>query len=90
MSKKRLPPSIYFTSSSSPLPLVPSDLAPGTGPASELTVLPVHHHDILDQRGHALFELPMGGVLADIVVAVLGAGKLNHLCPARKSAQATK
>lgn len=30
----------------------------------------------------------MGRVLADVVIAVLGAGKLNHLYPARKSAQA--
>lgn len=65
------------------LDLCPSlDLALGTGPASELAVLPVHHHDTVDQRGNALLELLMGRVLADIVIAVLGAGKLNHLCPA--------
>lgn len=56
--------------------------------ASELAVLPVHHHDALDQCRHALLELHMCGVLVDIVVAVLAAGKLNHLCPAHKSAQA--
>ena len=55
--------------------------------ASELAVLPVHHHDTLDYRGHAVLELLMGRVLADVVVAVLGAGKLKHLCPAQKSAR---
>lgn len=63
------------------------DFAPDLALGSELAVLPVHHHDILNQRGHALLELLMCRVLADIVVAILGAGKLNHLWPAKKSVQ---
>lgn len=64
------------------------NLALDLAPASELAVLPVHHHDTLDQRVDALLELLVSRVLADIVVAVLGAGKLDHLCPVPGSARA--